>query len=137
VKKIIAISLVIILIASNVGLSVNTHFCGGEAVERSLSIGIDRLSCGMPEAIKETSTSSNSLLQAKSCCEDAHQLVELDEDAETTTLSSLINVPFLVAFTTNFIAPIHFTAATTPKYAHHYPPIPKPDLQVLFQSFLI
>ena len=136
VKKIISISLVIILIASNIGLSMNTHFCGGKAVETSLSIGIDRLTCGMPLS-KKTPLPSESSFQAKPCCEDQHEIVELDGDAESTSATSLISVPFLVAYSAAFIQSTLFVTAHNTHFPYDSPPIPKQDTQVLFQSFRI
>ncbi len=136
VKKIISIALIIILIASNIGLSMNTHFCGGKAVETSFSIGIDRLTCGMPQSEK-TPLSSETSFQAKPCCEDQHQVLEVDEKAEAKTITSVISVPFLVAYTTLFILPAFAVDVEKPHFPYYSPPIPKQDAQVLFQSFLI
>ena len=46
-KKIISISLALILITSNVGFTLGTHICGGFAVINELMIGHNNLDCGM------------------------------------------------------------------------------------------
>ena len=48
-RKAIAISLSFILLLSNVGLTLASHYCGGHVVESQLMIGANNLDCGMPD----------------------------------------------------------------------------------------
>ncbi len=46
-KKILAISLALIMLSTNTGLSMATHYCGGLAVKSQLVLGHESLDCGM------------------------------------------------------------------------------------------
>jgi hypothetical protein len=48
-RKAIAISLSFILLLSNVGLTLASHYCGGKVVESQFMIGAKNLDCGMPD----------------------------------------------------------------------------------------
>ena len=55
-KKAFSIFLAILMLVSSTGIAANTHFCGGEAVERTLSLGIEHLDCGMAETEQSCSS---------------------------------------------------------------------------------
>ena len=90
----------------------------------------------MPKAQNGFCTTETTI-KAKSCCEDQHQILEMDEEAESTSVTSLINLPFLVAYTATFLKPTLFTTAHNTQFSYYSPPIPIQDAQVLFQSFLL
>lgn len=127
------------MLVSNVGFSMITHFCGGEAVETSFSIGLHNPDCGMPDMSRdcETIPSTEEQVKSKPCCENQHQLIQLDENADLQAFSTEVNPTFFVAFVHSFVQPILFADQAFVHNTYYSPPIPDKDIQVLFQTFLI
>jgi hypothetical protein len=139
VKRVIALSFAVIMLASNAGFAFNTHFCGGEAVESSLSIGIAHLDCGMSEAKKDcvSNTSHENHINKKPCCENRHQVLQLDDNFELQSNSNTLNPVFVIAYVETFVQTIVDAPSIEIFYKDLSPPLPKQDKQVLFQSFLL
>lgn len=128
------------MLASNLSFSVNTHFCGGEAVKTAISFGNGDLDCGMESFIKDEcfqqGGSEISKISSKPCCEDQHESIMLDVDLNSSKSSlNNTNLVFLVLF---------FASITTfsqrqnidPKFIYS-PPLPVTELTVLLQRFTI
>ncbi len=126
------------MLASNIGIAANTHFCGGEAVKHTLSLGLEHLDCGMDEGPKTCSSQSgHDQINAKPCCDNQHELIQLDEDVTLVQPSLELNKTFVVAFIHSFVVqffPINERVSFYPNYSS---PLLKQNVQVLFQSFLI
>lgn len=139
VKKVVSISLALLMLVSSVGFSMNTHFCGGEAVETSFSIGLHNPDCGMPDMDRECESipSKEKQIKQKPCCENQHQLLQLDENADVQITSIEVHPVFLVAFIHSFVQPVLFADQSLIHNTYYSPPIPDRDIQVLFQTFLI
>jgi hypothetical protein len=128
------------MFVSNVGFSINTHFCGGIAVKSSLSVGLHNPDCGMSKmdgACESTLPLDEEIVKSKPCCENQHQLIQLDENAELKSLSFGLNPVFFVAFVQFFVHSILFPFQNLIQNAYYPPPIPDKDIQILFQTFLI
>jgi hypothetical protein len=138
-KKAIAISLALLMLASSVGFSMNTHFCGGKAVKTSFSIGLHNPDCGMAnmDEVCEFKPLSEDQLEPKPCCENQHQVLHLDENAKVSSASIGLNPVFFIAFVHVLLEPNIFADQAFVHYTHYTPPIPDKDIQVLFQAFLI
>lgn len=127
------------MLVSNIGLTMNTHFCGGYAVESTFSLGLANLDCGMPDmeqACDSEKTDSPSIKPIP-CCENQHQVLEVDENLETHSPTIEINPDFLFAFVLVSAQPELFAHIQADKYREYTPPFPDLDRQVLFESFLI
>ncbi|GAB3338570.1 hypothetical protein GCM10027429_23910 [Marivirga atlantica] len=127
------------MLVSNVGFSMNTHFCGGEAVETSFSIGLHNPDCGMADMDGDCKKepSSEEQVNPKPCCENQHEVLQLDENANLQAFSVDVNPVFFVAFIHTYIQPVLFTDQAFVHNTYYSPPIPDKDIQVLFQTFLI
>ncbi|MCV9388565.1 HYC_CC_PP family protein [Reichenbachiella ulvae] len=137
-KKIIAISLSLIILMSHVGLSVSTHYCGGEAVRTHIGIQSVDLSCGMEEAKAALPIDCESAISMNSCCDDQLLTADVEDEIQTAKMQLTFDLDFLfvlVAVLSDFTStqidhqPSYFD--TSP------PPLLKSSLQVLFQSFLL
>lgn len=139
VKRILSISLAFLMLVSNIGFAMNTHFCGGEAVKTSFSIGLHNPDCGMADMDRdcETIPSTEEQIKSKPCCENQHQLLQLDENADVQATSVEVNPVFFVTFVHSFVQPILFADQSLVHNTYYSPPIPDKDIQVLFQTFLI
>ncbi|HAD97357.1 MAG TPA: hypothetical protein DCG19_08115 [Cryomorphaceae bacterium] len=137
-KKAFSIFLAILMLASNIGIASNTHFCGGEAAEHTLSLGIEHLDCGMAETEQSCSSEDgHDQLNAKPCCDNQHELLQLDEDATLLQQAPEINKTFIAAFIHTFVVQVFSFEKKESFYLNYFPPLLKQDIQVLFQSFLI
>ena len=66
-RKLISLSLVVLIFGSNFGYALNIHYCGGEISK--VSFAFNPKNCGM-ENKKENEILSKKELSKKSCCED-------------------------------------------------------------------
>jgi hypothetical protein len=138
-KKLISISLSLLLLFSNTGFSINTHFCGGEAKETTISIGAQKTGCGMEEeaGMCDKSPRSEKKISASPCCKDHHQIVQLVDKANIKSFSVEINPTFLLSFLNTYAQPEIFAEQAFTKNPSYFPGIPDKDIQVLYQTFLI
>jgi hypothetical protein len=140
-KKSIAIILAFSILLSNAGLALSTHFCGGMAVEHQLSFGFADVGCGMEESLSSCQNPSKTAegFAKAPCCQDAHQLLQLEEPSEKAQ-SSLFKFQTQVTFAILTALVVYFF----PKQGNHsssfvdYTPPPLiQDIRVMFQVFRI
>ena len=135
-KKIFSTLLALLLFISNLGLAMNTHFCGGEAVETSVTLGLDNLNCGMA-SMEEPCENNQQQVKSESCCENQHDILQIDEDFEFNSAPINLNPIFITALIHSFVQPLTFFEQKHIQYKAYDPPIPSKDVQVLYQAFLI
>lgn len=138
-KKVISISLTLLMLVSNIGFAMNTHFCGGKAVETTFTLGLGNPDCGMEDMEQECENmpSEEEQIKAKPCCENHHQVIQTDDIAKTQPSTSVVNPLFFTAFVQVFIQPLFFVDKRQSEYSEYPPPFFERDVQVLFQTFLI
>lgn len=138
-KKILSVSLALIILFANIGFSMNTHFCGGEAVETSYSIGLHSPDCGMDnmDGTCETTPPTEEQIIPQPCCENQHQLMQLDEQATIQSGTVFTHFVFLAAFIAVFVQPVIIADHTFTQHTNYRAPLPDEDIQVLFQTFII
>ena len=127
------------MLVSNIGLAMNTHYCGGHAMDSSFSLGLHDLDCGMPnmDEVLEVDLSNEIQFKASACCDTEHQILQLDEDIELQSAAKEINPIFLVSFANSLIQPLVFTETFISENAFDPSPLPDKDIQVLYQTFLL
>lgn len=135
-KKAIALLMSFLLLGSQVGFSVATHYCGGEVSDRAISLLGEELSCGM-ESMEKSCAFANSGISEKSCCDDESNVYQLNEDFQQKQRSIDSQTNFLAVFAINY-----FLLFDTEQVAENYqvppqPPLIQQNTQVLFQSFLL
>lgn len=90
-KKLASIIIVLNLIFLNIGLSINSHFCGGELSKSSLTLFHSDLSCGMDNINSECDNSPLvNTLKSIPCCLDLSNMVDLDIDYVLNKISNMI-----------------------------------------------
>jgi hypothetical protein len=140
-RRILLLTLTLLLLVSATGISVGLHLCGGKI--HDLSFFGQAADCPMEQkqqALPPCHTSKESLNAEKQCCEQ-HQLVlsGVDDLAahKTQLLTKAPDLHLLAAvqaFIRQLLAPV---AAPNPAYAlYASPPIAR-DIPVLGQSFLL
>ena len=137
-RKLIAISLSCILLLSNVGITLASHYCGGEAVESAVLIGGGELDCGMDmdAASCEIPQEQSSSFHAPPCCENHYTVLK----TENLNLTTKIPVPEIQAVFFQVISQEIFISALIQKAenilrAPDIPRIPIPDIGIFFQVF--
>jgi len=136
---VISISLIVLLLASNVGFSLNTHFCGGQAVKSSFTLGLHQPDCGMADMDRECQSDRGDQEQVQNtpCCENEHQILQLDENVDLPTAPTMVNPIFISAFVYAFVQPPIFTEKDQVHSLYYPPLVPDRDTQALFQTYLI
>ncbi len=134
-RKIISIVLALLFLGSNLGFSMDTHYCGGHAIKSALSFGAHDYDCGMENAV--SACESQNTVKKMDCCDNEHQLIQLDDNLNATSLNLEINPLFVVAFVQVFIQNTLQIQEKTELIPDFSPPLPPQSRQVLYQTFLI
>ena len=116
------------------GFAINTHYCGGEAVESSFTLGLQDLGCGMKDM--NTPCGEEQSI-SKSCCQNEHTVLQLDENFSIKNAHASASSIFFVAFVSVFINPQVFIEKNQIQFSINSSPTDVKDVQVLFQTFLI
>ncbi len=139
-KRIILLTLALLVLVSSTGISVGMHLCGGELED--LAFFGAKADCPM-EQQKETLPPCHQVPGAgdtADCCDD-HKLVFEHSEASAATKAQLLAKTIDLKFVAAFKAVIfQFFASETslkPAYAcYEAPPLAR-DIPVLVQSFLL
>lgn len=135
-KKLMSISLALLLLLGNIGLTVGTHFCGGHAVASEMMIGEKHLDCGMG-MMDMSSHGDEGTHFSKSCCENQYVSIESEElfKQELSEKVAPVFVAVAVAkFLFSFDVERNFQQLG---FKDTSPPLPDQDIQVLHQVFRI
>lgn len=137
-RKAIAISLSLILLLSNVGITLASHYCGGLAVESQFMIGANNLDCGMPDMDATcASTDAANTVQSIPCCENHYTTVSVEDGFTVSNIASIPNAIFIQAFVATFIDFSFVRESLTDDFFTYLPPIPRQSITILFQVFRI
>ena len=137
VKVFTSIFLIVIALLGAIGVSYDTHYCGGVLVDQQLSIMQSDLSCGMSEnsgAIDASDESSTSISQV--CCKNHHlgfQISDEYNDYQTTQFHFISNSSFPV-FELDYIS---FIQEREYNFIGYSPPPLLEDILLKKESFLI
>tara|TARA_B110000459_G_scaffold58512_1_gene65749 strand:+ start:76 stop:486 length:411 start_codon:yes stop_codon:yes gene_type:complete len=136
VKQIISILLTLLLLISNTGITYAQHFCGGHQMMAKVTIGQERLSCGMAP-VKDLCDESHQS-DTHSCCDNRYTQVAFDDTVEQPVVEFQLTPVFDVD--NNAIISSVSEILTLQKevvYTIYNPPPLIKDFPVLFDTFLI
>lgn len=135
-KQITSILLTLLLLISNTGITYAQHFCGGHQMMAKVTIGQERLSCGMAP-VKDLCDESHQS-DTHSCCNNLYTQVAFDDTVEQPTVEFQLTPP-LKANTTTFSASVYeiLTLQKEVVYTIYNPPPLIKNFSVLFDTFLI
>lgn len=141
-KQFFPIVLSIILLASQINLTMGTHFCGGEAVETKIMLGETHLDCGMmdmgePCDNSEHTNNNQASFNNIPCCQNEFQTIQGTDDFVKDAAQIVFNVDFSVAFIYTMLNFDLFPSSTNNIYTEYISPPVEKDIQVLFKTFLI
>ena len=135
-KQLTSILLTLLLLISNTGITYAQHFCGGHQMIAKVTIGQERLSCGMA-AVKDLCDESHKS-DTHSCCNNQFTQVEFDDTVEQPLIEFQI-IPLLKVINKAFI-PDGFEIRKLQKqvvYSVYRPPPLVKDIPVFLETFLI
>ena len=135
-KQIISILLTLLLLISNTGITYAQHFCGGHQMMAKVTIGQERLSCGMA-LVKDLCDESHQS-DTHSCCNNLYTQVAFDDTVEQPIVEFQLTPVFDVD--NNAIISSVSEILTLQKevvYTIYNPPPLIKDFPVLFDTFLI
>ncbi len=135
-KQITSILLTLLLLISNTGITYAQHFCGGHQMMAKVTIGQERLSCGMAP-VKDLCDDSHQS-DTHSCCNNLYTQVAFDDTVEQPIVEFQLTPP-LKANTTTFSASVYeiLTLQKEVVYSIYNPPPLIKNFSVLFDTFLI
>jgi hypothetical protein len=122
-KQVGSISLIIILLVSTFGITVNKHYCGGHLSDVSLYLSA---TCGCGDMDMDSD-----------CCQTNSDFVQLDEDYTILTFDLSPDNELIVEIANNYVDLLIESDNAPTDYFHHIPPLIERDIPVLVQSFLI
>jgi hypothetical protein len=136
VKQIISILLTLLLLISNTGITYAQHFCGGHQMMAKVTIGQERLSCGMA-LVKDLCDESHQS-DTHSCCNNLYTQVAFDDTVEQPTVEFQLTPVFDVDKNAiiSSVSEI-LTLQEEVVYTIYNPPPLIKDFPVLFDTFLI
>lgn len=135
-KQITSILLTLLLLISNTGITYAQHFCGGHQMMAKVTIGQERLSCGMAP-VKDLCDESHQS-DTHSCCNNLYTQVAFDDTVEQPIVEFQLTPP-LKANTTTFSASVYeiLTLQKEVVYSIYNPPPLIKNFPILFDTFLI
>ncbi len=135
-KKILSISLTLILLLSNVGFTYGTHFCMGMAVKSEVLLGQEHLDCGM--GMMDVDKHSDGVhFSEPECCENQYVTAETDHQYTSdvsVTLADMMGTPAM-AFVLYHVVVVPTAEQTF--ILDTSPPLPDQEIILLTQSFLL
>ena len=135
-KQITSILLTLLLLISNTGITYAQHFCGGHQMMAKVTIGQERLSCGMAP-VKDLCDESHQS-DTHSCCNNLYTQVAFDDTVEQPIVEFQLTPVFDVD--NNAIISSVSEILTLQKevvYTIYNPPPLIKNFSVLFDTFLI
>ena len=135
-KQITSILLTLLLLISNTGITYAQHFCGGHQMMAKVTIGQERLSCGMA-LVKDLCDESHQS-DTHSCCNNLYTQVAFDDTVEQPIVEFQLTPVFDVD--NNAIISSVSEILTLQKevvYSIYNPPPLIKNFSVLFDTFLI
>lgn len=139
-KKLASIFLIVTVLVSTIGVSVNTHICKKEGVVKSYYVDFDECSCEAEVTHKCCHKPKEEKKTRKGCCQDESAFFQLNFDYTTQVEDVSLNpdLLFTAVLIYNVFTPLLVEGNSTKvEYNHYSSPIPDRDIPVLIQSFLI
>lgn len=132
-KKILSISLILLLLLGNLGITFGTHYCMGIPINSEWMIGQENMGCGMGEMDHDAENEAGIKMD---CCDNEYVSLESVDEASTEAGSPKVSLDFVAAFFVSLIAPA--SVEKVHKCIHCTPVIlSRADLNILHQVFRI
>ena len=141
IKNILAVFLACLLLITNMGFTLATHYCGGKAIKTQIVLDKSEFSCEAKETASKMvcdEDSQKSLLKTKSCCQNEYVLIEVEENYHAPVVETIpVNFVTLFACTVGLHKTFLRQGSSKAIYQNHPPPLLNFDIPVWIQSFLL
>jgi len=135
-KKILSISLTLILLLSNVGFTYGTHFCMGMAVKSEVMLGHEHLDCGMGMMDMDTHSEGMHFSESE-CCDNQYVTAETDNQFKPDVSVTGGDLMTTAAFAFILYHVVVVPAAEQTFILDTSPPLPDQEIFLLNQVFRI
>lgn len=135
IKRIIAGLLILIVLVGTVGVSYDSHYCGGKFIKSQISFVPSTLSCGMKMEAK-IACDNHPVSISKVCCENERLSFEMNNDYVKYIAQPLVfidNVKLPIAILEEY----SYIEETKYEFLGYSPPPINRDIIILHESFLI
>lgn len=140
-KRIVAVLISTLILASALDVKLGTHYCCGEIVKTSILLGSFDNSCCTSHAHAEEgclSKNSSKSYSSKGCCDNEYISLSIaNEYLKNGELSPTLEVKFFSAFEIIRTNNYSFDKGRSASFVAHSPPGIYHDIPVLYQVFLI
>jgi hypothetical protein len=137
-KHVLSIFFASLILLSNAGVTVATHYCGGQAVLASVTMNQLVLDCGMqPSESRDCTPSTSVTIERSNCCENHYTQLTIEDDFFGPSVEKMNKATFLIAlpFCSDRLSALQ--ADRLEKHQIYSPPKLAMDIPILVQSFLI
>lgn len=133
--KILALIIALAVMFSSMSFTVEKHVCMGEVTD--VSIFNEAISCGMDELVCGDDKNKEDLVKQTNCCDTIQEFIPGNQSEQQAIESlDLSKVSLVFAYVYSFA--IELDTNFIDNYViHSSPPLVSPDIQVLYQTFLI
>lgn len=136
VKQFISISLSLLLLLSNTGIAYAQHFCGEFEMMSKITLGHEKLSCGMAEVTDSCDEAHES--EEHSCCNNQYTEIDIDDTITQSTLAfQAVSIFDLVKRPLDGLSSEILILKKPIVYITYNPPPLLKDIPVLYETFLI
>ncbi len=137
-KRILSISLAVLILASSLGLTIATHYCGGHIMDSAVAFGHTDLGCdmGLMDDISIDFNHENNI-RSTTCCENEFVAIELDDQFKSSVQKVSINPVFLAVYANALLGVTVFENTQNVAYLDYNPPPLIANFQIEHQTLLI
>lgn len=127
----------LLLITSTSGVAYAQHFCRDFEMIATLTLGEEKLSCGMVDSIDDTCSDEKD--EDHSCCDNQYTKVTTDDNFNASQDTFEMPTIFVTAFVSVFVLQQAATTTTnkTVSFSVYNPPPLIKDIPVLYETFII
>ena len=136
-KKLLAISLSLLVLLSSSGFTVARHLCNGNATKTQIALSHTIEGCAMAQSKKTCDSDKTPNLESKSCCDNEYLSLNTSENYKSNEFKFHVDLKFAYSFVHAFIVSLEIYSEKSQTFLAYNPPSIQQDKHVLFQSFLI
>lgn len=125
-----------LLLVSTTGISYAQHFCGDFEIMATLTLGEEKLSCGMVTMADDACSDEKE--EGHSCCDNQYTKITTDENFNPAQDTFQLPTNFLAAFVSVFVFQTKIGASNkNVEFSEYNPPPLIKNISVLYETFLI
>lgn len=125
-----------LLLVSTSGVSYAQHFCGDFEMMATLTLGDEKLSCGMADMADDTCADEKA--EGHSCCDNQYTKITTDDNFNPSQDTFQVPTNFVAAFVSVFVFQTEtFAIHKGEEFSEYNPPPLIKNIPILYETFLI